>query len=356
MAKFERGIELPKGDFFKTLPKSEARSTFINWLHLVDNIKAQYQQYATVREGVQKDAIQNAWDARTHKHGNGWLVRFQLHVDSTPKWFSFTDSGTCGLTGRVLKREELELDLPPNERWGRFENLAFTKGPAKGNLGARGQGKFIFVAASESLHILYDSLRPDGTYRFGVRWVETTDSKVMHWDNSEARRKIREYSPALKPLTTVGTRVIIHEPNAVLVNSVITGEFARFISVTWWDIITRFNACIEIDAGDGRGFQRVEAPPDFSLPGKDTAQHLVSLKENVGFGLGGKRYCIEKIHLVSAKDKEVREDIRGIALQRGGMRIMRLKMEHVPLDIANRIYGFVRFDRDLDEAMKVCNH
>lgn len=352
MSKFGHGVEMPKGDFFKALPRSEARSTVINWLNLVNNIKDQYQQYATVREGVQKDAIQNAWDARTNKHGNHWLLRFQLHTTSNPKWFSFTDSGTYGLTGRVLRPEELELDLPEKERWGRFENLAFTKGPAEGSLGARGQGKFIFVAASESLRILYDSLRSDGTYRFGVRWVETIDSKVMHWDNDEARKKIIEYSPHLKPLTTPGARVVIHEPNAVLVNSVVSGEFARFISVTWWDILTRFNACIEIDAGDGRGFQRVEAPPDFILPNKDTAQHLVSVKENVCFGFGGKRYCVEKIHLVSAKDKDVPEDIRGIALQRGGMRVMRIEMKHVPSDIANKVYGFARFDRDLDEAMK----
>lgn len=352
MTKFGRGIELPKGDFFKTLPKSEARSTIINWLQQIKNIKDQYQQYATVREGVQKDAIQNAWDARSNKDGRNWRIRFQLHTKDNPKWLSFTDSGTCGLTGRVLKPQELELDLPPNERWGRFENLAFTKGPSEGSLGARGQGKFIFVAASESLRILYDSLRPNDSYRFGVRWVEITDSKVMHWDNGEARKKIIEYSPVLKPLTTVGTRVIIDEPNAVLINSIVSGEFARFIAITWWDIITRFNVCIEIDAGDGRGFLRVETPQDFVLPAKDTAQHLVSLKENISFSLGGKRYGIEKIHIVSTKDKKVREDIRGIALQRGGMRIMRLEMKHVPPDITNSVYGFVRFDRELDEAMK----
>lgn len=352
MTKFGRGIEMPKGDFFKALPRSDARSTVINWRHLVNNIKDQYLQFTTVREGVQKDAIQNAWDARTNKAGRNWRIRFQLHTKDNPKWLSFTDSGTYGLTGRVLKPEELELDLPPNERWGRFENLAFTKGRAEGSLGARGQGKFIFVVASESLRILYDSKRSDGTYRFGVRWVETIDSKVMHWDNDNARSMIHDYSPSLKPLETVGTRVIIDEPNALLVNSIVSGEFARFIAVTWWDIITRFNACIEIDAGDGRGFLRVETPQDFVLPPKDTAQHLVALKENVSFNFGGKRYCIEKIHLVSTKDKEVREDIRGIALQRGGMRIMRLEMKHVPLDIANSVYGFVRFNRELDNAMK----
>jgi len=318
----------------------------------VQNIRDQYIQHASVTEGVQKDAIQNSWDARTSKHGQGWRIRFQLHTEGKPKWLSFTDYGTHGLSGRVLRREELEADLPENERWGRFENLAFTKAPAEGALGARGQGKFIFVAASEKLRILYDSLRRDGTRRMGVRWVETTDSKVMSWDGEQAKERLREYSPALQLLDAVGTRVIIAEPNAALVQAIVSGQFARYISVTWWEIITRHGAVIEIDAGDGRGFLPVESPSDFVLPEQDTAQHLVSLKENIGFSLSGKRYVIEKLHLVSAKNGPVKEDVRGIALQRGGMRVMRLEMKHVPKDIADSVYGYVRFDRELDEAMK----
>lgn len=352
MAKFERGIELPKGDFFKTLPRRDARSTVINWRQLVQNIKDQYIQHASVTEGVQKDAIQNSWDARTNKQGNGWRIRFQLHTSSKPNWLSFTDYGTYGLTGRVLNPEELEADQPPSERWGRFENLAFTKGPAEGALGARGQGKFIFVAASEELRILYDSLRTGGTYRMGVRWVETVDSKVMAWDGNEAKQKIGEYSPPLQPLQSVGTRVIIDDPNAALVQAIVSGQFARYIAVTWWEIIARYNASIEIDADDGKGFLRVEAPSDFVLTPQDTAQHFVYAKDNIGFSLSSKRYVIEKLHLVSSRNGAIKEDIRGIALQRGGMRVMRLEMRHVPQDIADSVYGYVRFDPALDEAMK----
>src|SRR5262249_36920349 len=130
------------------------------------------------------------------------------------------------------------------------------------------------------------------------------------------------------------------------------GQFARYIAVTWWEIITRYNAVIEIDAGDGRGFVRVEAQSDFVLPSKDTAQHVVSLKKNIGFSLLGKRYTIETLHLISSCNGPVKDDIRGIALQRGGMRVMRLEMRHVPLDISESVYGYARFDPTLDEAMK----
>ncbi len=338
MSTFGRGIEMPKGgDFFAKLPRSDARPTVINWPQQVKTIADQYKQSATVREGVQKDAIQNSWDARVSKSGDGWRIRFQLTTKNKPHWLSFTDYGTHGLTGRVLKPEELAADLHANERWGRFENLAFTKGPAEGSLGARGQGKFIFVAASEKMKILYDTLRKDGTYRFGVRWVETTDSPIIAFDGEHARQQIRAYSRDLQPLDSVGTRVIIHEPDALLVNSVVCGELARFIAVTWWEIISRYKATIEINAGDGKGFQRVTVPSDLILPPKDTDECIVSLKENVSFSLSGKKYCIEKLHLVSAKKGAVKDDIRGVALQRGGMCVQRLQIKHVPKEIAARV-------------------
>src|SRR5437016_4950761 len=112
-----KDVKLPKGDFFAGLARAEMRSTVINWRQLVQNIKDQYIQHASVTEGVQKDAIQNGWDARANKHGKNWRIRFQLHIGSKPNWFSFTDFGTYGLTGRILRPEELEADLPPNERW-----------------------------------------------------------------------------------------------------------------------------------------------------------------------------------------------------------------------------------------------
>src|SRR5207249_1162700 len=109
----------------------------------------------------------------------------------------------------------------------------------RGALGARGQGKFIFVAASENLRILYDSLREGGKYRTGVRLVETVDSKVMAWDDDEAKKHLQQYSKELQPLDAIGTRVIIDEPNAALVQAIMSGQFARYVAVTWWEIIRR---------------------------------------------------------------------------------------------------------------------
>jgi hypothetical protein len=146
---------------------SQARPTFINWPNQVVAIVDGYRGFRGVSHGVQKDAIQNSWDAREDKKGRGCSVRFEVVRSKGGSVFvCITDKGTTGLTGRVLKREELQEDQPPEERWGRFENVAFTKDPSEEALGSRGRGKFIFVGASKTSTIFYDTLRDDGVYTF----------------------------------------------------------------------------------------------------------------------------------------------------------------------------------------------
>src|SRR3990172_6759748 len=130
---------------------STARSTVINWPNQFMAIIDGYRGFKGVPHGVQKDAIQNSWDARKDKKkGRGWSLRIEVgHSKSGRVFLCITDRGTTGLTGRVLKPEELQEDLPAVERWGRFENVAFTKDPSEGALGSRGRGKFIFVGASK---------------------------------------------------------------------------------------------------------------------------------------------------------------------------------------------------------------
>jgi hypothetical protein len=68
-------------------------------------------------------------DARVdRRRGKNWSYSFKLVMSKKRGAHSFLvlqDQGTYGLTGRVLRPDELEADLPVEERWGRFENLAF---------------------------------------------------------------------------------------------------------------------------------------------------------------------------------------------------------------------------------------
>jgi len=159
---------------------STARSTTTNWKNQLGAIVDGYRQYHSVTHGVQKDAVQNGWDARVNKKSpQNWSIVFELIEEKGGNtYFTMTDAGTTGLTGSVLKPEQLLEDLPVEERWGRFENLAFTKNEEEEAIGARGRGKFIFVGASENSEILYDTLRSDDIYRFGFRTITLTDSPI----------------------------------------------------------------------------------------------------------------------------------------------------------------------------------
>jgi hypothetical protein len=161
-----------RNDFFDNIDQATGRPTIVNWENILNRIVDDYEGFVTIPHGVQKDATQNGWDARVKKKkGKHWGMRFSLQDNGLgTNIVVFTDWGTTGLTGRVLSGDDLNKDLPIEERWGRFENLAFTKDPTEEALGARGQGKFIFLAASKTKRIVYDTLREDGIYRFGARY------------------------------------------------------------------------------------------------------------------------------------------------------------------------------------------
>jgi hypothetical protein len=173
--------------------KSDIRATVINWKNNLSSIIDGYNSVApNIAHAIQKDAIQNGWDAKVRGNGGGWSFEFELLNHDGTNYLAMTDNGTTGLTGRILKPKDLEQDLPIEEKWGRFENVAFTKDPSENALGSRGRGKFIFVGASKKKTICYDTLRHDGLYRFGVRWLELTDSPIAAYENKEAKKKLRE--------------------------------------------------------------------------------------------------------------------------------------------------------------------
>lgn len=332
----------------------ELRATVINWPNEVVRIIDEYQQHRGLAHGVQKDAIQNSWDARTDKKkGRGWSTVFELVRGKDANFFVFCDTGTTGLTGRVLKPEEMERDLPEEERWGRFESLAFTKSPEEESapLGSRGQGKFIFVGASKQYTLLYDTLRKDGSYRLGARWVQQTESPVCSWENEEAKQKLSEMTGGvIKPLNEVGTRVIIVDPVNELVNQVKDGTFVRYIGETWWEILEKYGAQVTLRF-DGQEIG-VTKPKEFELPEKDSKEYAVWLKQNEKQQRGTVSFFVKKLHIVSRK-KPVPEDIRGIAIQRGGMKVCAVFHRYLPQNLQESIYGYVIFDEDTEKELRL---
>lgn len=339
--------------FFESLDRTQARPTQTNWENRLQTLVDEYEQHGSIAHGVQKDALQNGWDARLDKKGaDGWRFEFQLHEEPSHVFLTLTDSGTIGLTGRVLGPEELTADLPAQERWGRFENLAFTKDPAEEALGARGQGKFIFVAASKTRRILYDTLRADGVYRLGARVIENACTNVCwSWEGREAKDMLEQFCPLLKPLTAIGTRVIIDDPIDELLAELRSGSFLDMIGETWWEILQKFDADISLRV-NGR-VKRATVPGVFDLAEADSQTGKVWVKEKGTVIAEGESYRIKRLHLEYVKGRCLPEEFQGVAVQRGGMRICLLPFRYVGKDIAKAVTGYVQFDRHLDGEMKL---
>lgn len=334
------------------LDSNTGRSMVVNWENILNRIVDDYEEHTTIPHGVQKDAVQNAWDARKDKRrARGWSAEFHLLDNGTGiPILTFQDKGTTGLTGRVLEPEELDQDLPSDERWGRFENMAFTKDPTEETLGARGQGKFIFVAASKEHTIIYDTYRDDGVYRLGtIRISSKVSGLTWAWEGDEAVQKLHEFAPSLEPLHEVGTRVVIVDPIDELIDAVALGQFTRMISETWWEIILKYEASIWVIC-DGRE-EKVAVPPCLLLHEHSPKKVSVWPKERETITVSGKRYRIKKFMAVYAPDIEVPNDVQGISVQRGGMKICSEIYRYGSEDAEKHLYGFIEFDKELDKEM-----
>jgi hypothetical protein len=167
---------------------------------------------------VQKEAIQNSADALETASDDKWCVIFEMDDDTLPpRYISITDQGTCGLTGRTIVAQE-ELDKfqkeKPSEyqkeRWAKFEALSYPNIDPVGR-GSRGEGKWVFIGASETKTIFYDTLRQDEVYRVGA-WLGENRLLKEPPEGDAAKKLLKDNFPYLEPLKKVGTRVIIVNP------------------------------------------------------------------------------------------------------------------------------------------------
>lgn len=299
-----------------------------------------------IPHGVQKDGIQNAF----HTASGILEVSFELIENEKGIFFTITDSNTKGLMGDVLAPTEYD-SLSESDHWARFEGFGFTT-PNPDAIGARGQGKFIFLAASKDHLIYYDSLRIDGTYRLGATQAQKTDCPMLHWDEDEGRDKLRDLTN-LKPLTKSGTRIIIVNPIEELQEAIKNGDFISAIEETWFRAIEKNMVKIHVKAFGKDEIARV--PGIFPIPSKDTDKIKVWIKNNDMIKLpSGERFRIKHLQIAYRKKGagEIPEQLRGVNIIHYGMKITSINLEEAPVDITDRIYGFIEFDRELDRELR----
>jgi len=327
-----------QGESFQTVHdyKSEIKSICEDYVSFTDGLY----------EALQKEAFQNCIDSCQTHNFNRFKARMDLRKNHDGYYLMITDDG-CGLTGSWPKTDDDRYDEDPDQRMSRFMSHGFGKTGANAGmaLGGRGRGKCLLVGCSEKLEILLET-------RFGARHIaghkfidkSTFPTRLVEFDRVKAM--INGFDPQLKLMLHGGTRIMIPSLKASVVQAIMDGSMERKIGITWFDLITRFDLPLYLNNGTDE--KRIKVPADYAFPSADTDE-LITFNQKVPLVCNRIKHSVD-IHLVYAKSKPVAEDIRGIALVRGGMVIKRIPVTGSS-ELAN-IYGYVRMSPSLEEEMK----
>ncbi|MFH2012360.1 MAG: hypothetical protein ABIJ37_06675 [Pseudomonadota bacterium] len=328
----------------RKLDFSKGRHRPADYINICKSIADSYP--IGIPHGLQKDGIQNAF--HTASKSTLLEVTFELIENKKGIFFTIIDSNTKGLMGKVLETDEYNT-IRESDHWARFEGLGFTT-PNLDAIGARGQGKFIFLAASEDFLMYYDSFREDGTYRLGATSARKTDCPMLHWDEDQGCSQLKELT-SLEPLSKVGTRIIIVNPIKELRDEIENGNFMAAIEETWFRAIEKGRVRIRVKTSDYDKVAKI--PKLFPIPSKDTDKIKVWIRNNGEIKLlNGERFKIKHLQIAYKKGGKIPEQFRGVAIIHNNMKITSINMEGVPLDITDNIYGFIEFDRDLDRELR----
>lgn len=326
----------------------------IEWSSSIDQLAQDYRTGHAKRvvHGLQKDAIQNAWGARAKVRG--WGVSFELLTGRDGRiYLTMTDRGTTGLTGMAYDDPETIPDnLPVEERLARFENMNFSGGNY--GPGLYGRGKLLFQAASRIGKIAYDSQTSEEQYRLGGRFQEGRRlqqfPKVA--EGQAARNLLDKYTGGtLHPLNDVGTRITIFDPLDEIVESIQDGTFISHIEETWWEILYKHRSGIEISVvADGQ--TSVAACPSMfgNLASGKFADANSFDKEIYTVTVRGVQYRVKRI-LMAKTDRPIPDALRGLCVQRKGMKVGTIDLKDIPADLDEYFFGFIELDKKYEEVL-----
>lgn len=324
------------------------------WRSAIDQLAQDYRSGHAkgLVHGLQKDAVQNGWGARSGR-GN-WGFDFCLFVgpDKT-RYLTMTDWGTTGLTGHIYEDpESIPDNLPPEERLARFENMNFSGGNE--GPGLYGRGKLLFQAASQRGSIIYDSLTADGAYRLGIRFQEGRRlqqfPKVV--EGQAAKNMLDKHTGGtLEPLRKVGTRITIVEPLEEIIDSIKDGSFLKYIEETWWEILYKYANQVEISLTTDSVATHARCPDllEELTSGKlsPTSMYRIEHKE---VPVKGTSYRVKRMFMGKA-NHPVPEELRGIYAQRKGMKVGTVELREVPADLEEYLFGFIELDKEYEEEI-----
>jgi hypothetical protein len=322
---------------------------------VLDGYEQAIQSDSWLSEAFQKDGIQNAWGARTSSTGKGWEVKLLYLKDSaTSKTFvMIEDSGTHGLTGDVPSNvQEIVSILESDEeiqRLGRFLSSNWSV-KTEHSIGSRGRGKMIFVGASTTGEMYFETVKSDDSYYvFGRTYLDKDKTMKVEVQKGKYAHEMRErvFGKSFPVLRHIGTRIIVPEPEDEVAEAIRTGRISESIQLTWWEILYKHQAKIYV--GDFHDPKLVEGSPwlPVEMSGMEKRKSYTNIPIERGSSLK-----IKRISLAYLKDKEIPINYQGIAIQRSGMNIQIMPTAKYLSDVPEgKVYGSVEFDKQLDEAM-----
>lgn len=286
----------------------------IDWddTQVVDRIVRQYENYP---KALQKECIQNSWDARNdRKNGVSWKIIIDLHRLDSKNHLVIEDFGTKGMNEERLYAF-LSLWKPHKDHT---------------DAGGQGQGKFVLMRPSKLEIIIVESIDQAGNYRcrFLQRGRKSKEASSFG---------IQNLIPNSKPLDHQGTKIWIYDIQDNYLKEIKSKNFIEFIIESWWQILgNRFNADIKL-------FGQKIIIPDLLSPVEE-----VTLFENLKLKDFGR---IKRLNL-SYYEEQIPELFRGIRVQRANMMITKVPFEVYDREYQGRFSGYIEFDSDLEEQMK----
>lgn len=290
---------------------------FVNLERTDENVA---DQYPDVFDGIQKDAIQNAWDARWPKGGKhkDWKIVFKY--EPVHNILIIEDFGTTGMDER---------------KWERYQGLWHTDKVEDGETaGSRGQGKFLFHYFSKDKLVLTETIDERNVYRFshGTNQEYDDDSKTL-----------QDFIPNTPKLGHQGSKIWILNIKDNLKKELLDVEkFSYTIAASWWEIIQNYDATIVLNF-DGSE-KLVTTPAFFSVKSKKEKNYQTEEIKKAG--------KIKNL-IIKCLNEEIPSRFQGIAIQRAGMTILRLPVR-ADETIKNHIYGYCNFDEYLELELKKC--
>ena len=166
--------------------------------------------------------------------------------------------------------------------------------------------------------------------------------------DEQAYMKIkRVFGNNIKPLKDYGTRILITEPKRKLVEAISKGYIDNYIQSTWWEILEKREADIEIIVnGKSRRIEKSQILPVNKMGIRETYRSgpIKLPKYN--------KLKIKNISLCYLGNKDIPEFYKGIAIQRGGMVIQRYQTKKIlDEEFSEKIFGSVEMEPELESEM-----